>query len=55
MRSLLPITILALAATIGLFAAARLAPADALAAYRQQVIEQPQSCLGCSCVSCSCG
>ncbi len=51
---------LALALTVGLFALAKAAPADALAAYRESFAADPKAglgcgCPGCSCVSCSCG
>jgi hypothetical protein len=60
MRSILCLTVLALALTVGLFAVAKAAPADALAAYGRSVVIDPQTglgcgCPGCSCVSCSCG
>jgi len=54
MRSLVIIAALVLTLTGGLFAAAKAAPADALAAYHEKLAAQPQNCLGCGCPGCSC-
>jgi hypothetical protein len=48
------ILLLALTLTCGLFAVAKAAPADALAAYSEHLTLEPQNCLGCGCPSCNC-
>jgi len=54
MRPIAAIVVLALLLTVGLFAVARAAPAEALAAYRERLSVSPQNCLGCGCGGCSC-
>ena len=54
MRPVVAIAVLALLLTVGLFAVAKAAPADALGAYREQFGASPQNCLGCGCGGCSC-
>ena len=57
MRAVVCCAVLAVVLTGSLFAVARATPAEALAAFRDERIAAPQSCLGCSCPafpSCNC-
>jgi hypothetical protein len=53
MRILLPL--LVLLACLGLFAAAKTAPAKALSDYQDRVTVRPQGGLGCGCGCIHCG
>lgn len=55
MRQHVLLPLLALALCLGLFFAAKAAPARDLSAYRDAVQTQPQSLLGCDCGCLHCG
>lgn len=52
MRAVVCCAVLAVMLTCSLFAVARAMPAEALAAYRDELATSPQSCLGCGCPAC---
>ncbi len=54
MRKIIAAATLALALSCGLFAVAKAVPAEAMAAYRQQLSLQPRAGIGCGCLGCNC-
>ncbi|MHC1788241.1 hypothetical protein [Solidesulfovibrio sp.] len=52
MRVIVCCAVLAVVLTGALFAVARAMPAEAFAAYRDELSVSPQSCIGCGCPAC---